>query len=201
MNGYEAKNFAKRFTREPSEVLCFWQGQSFKKSSPEFKKLIKQILEAKSKTYDGKIFKFAGYDISSVNSFILALKSDNPEFQKQLMLVSEDKVKEISKNIKPRYCPRTLYWNGKTFTRDSEEYKKLLEEVYKTRYKHDYSFRQALRFAKKYTLEHSIGKNDIGDTVLTKNEFINILKNLQKNDKLKYKCFDYFKQILKCIFR
>lgn len=197
MNGFEAKEFSKRFKRRPEEVLCFWNGKAFTKSSPEFKQLIKQVLEAKNKTFDGQKFKFAGYDVSSVNSFIMGLKSNNPAVQKQLLLVPEADVRDVSKTIQPKYCPRTLYWKGKTFSRNSEDYKQLLGKVYKARYKKDSSFRKALRITKKSVLIHSKGKNDIGETVLTEKEFLKILKHLQNGDKFGYKCLDYLKCILK----
>ena len=195
MNGYDAKKASKGFKRQPSEVLCFWNGKTFSKSSPKFKQLLNEVLEAKAKTFNGQKFKFAGLDISSVKSFILGLKTNDKELQKQLLLVPEDEVREVSKTITPHYGPRTLYWNGKAFSRSSEEYNQLLDKVYNARYKQDFKFRTALRTTKNAVLEHSIGKNDIGETVLTKNEFLKKLNNLQNSDKFGYKCFDYLKSI------
>lgn len=199
MSGYDAKAFSKRFRREKSDILCFWNGVVYKKNSPEFRQLISEVLKAKEKTFNGKTFNFQGHEIASVNSFLLAVKSNNIEEQKKLFLVPDDKISEIAKSVKLHYTPRILYWNGESFSRDSEKYQNLLKKVYKARFDNDLEFRNAIRISKHFKLCHTIGKDDIGDTVLTRSEFINHIKSLEKYDTFIQKIKDFCPNVLKYI--
>ena len=197
MSGFEAKSKAKSIRRGNGEVMCFWQGKRFAKDSPEFKELLRALLIAKEKTFNGEYFIFNGRKISSVNSFILSLKVEDPVLQRQLALLPEENVKDVAKLIKPTYVARTLYWNGKTIKRDSAEYKELLRRIYKERFKNDAEFRKALRATDGFMLAHSVGKSSIYETVLTADEFVDMLQSAKVHDSSRLKFTDSFFKLFK----
>lgn len=77
-----------------------------------------------------------------------------------------------------------LYWQGKEFARESEEYQLLLNRAYNAIYQNA-GFRSALEASKPAILTHSIGKNDETRTVLTQTEFCGRLMKLRAGIKLK----------------
>lgn len=191
LNGFDAKKASKSIKRAKEDILLFWKGKSFRRDSDDFKNLLSNVINRKEKTPSATNFRYSGNDIASVNSFLLALKVKDPMEQKKVFSVSQENLKEVAKTIKPVYDTRTLYWMGKSFSRDSQEYKDLLTRVYTARYNQDAQFRRALRMTKNSILRHSIGKADIADTILTEKEFIRILKNLQKHDSFVLKSKDF----------
>ena len=201
MSGFEAKAMAKSIRRDNGDVMCFWKGKVFAKSSPEFKELITALLDAKDKTYNGKYFVFQGRKVASVNSFILSLKVKDPALQCRLAMLPESKVKEVARHIKPTYVARTLYWNGKPFSRDSVEYKQFLKRIYKERFNKDPEFRSALRSTDGFLLSHSVGKSSIYETVLTADEFVEMLQMAKVHDSSRLKFSDsllmIFRKLLK----
>ena len=76
-----------------------------------------------------------------------------------------------------------LYWNGKIYKRDSEEYQNLLNRAYNRLYENG-GFYKALCSTNGATLEHSIGKSKCSETVLTKQEFCSRLTYLRDRGKL-----------------
>lgn len=192
MSGFDAKKASKSIKRAKDDILLFWNHSAFRKDSPMFRQILAQVLEQKSKSANSTFFEFGNKTISSVNAFLLALKEKNPLIQQKVCSLPEEKLKEAAKNIRLNYDTRTLYWNGKSFKRDSQEYKDLLKRVYTERYKQDSLFRKALRATKDYVLVHSIGKNDINETILTAKEFTDILNELRGKDNFIYRTNDYF---------
>ena len=77
---------------------------------------------------------------------------------------------------------QTLYWQGKSFMRDSEEYQDLLDRAFEALSTNN-SFKKALLATGNATLTHSMGKSKIEETVLTKQEFCSRLMKLR--DRLK----------------
>lgn len=73
-----------------------------------------------------------------------------------------------------------LYWHDHCYRRESEEYKALLTRLYTEVYKQDEQLRKDIKKSTKFKLIHSIGNPDPCDTVLTENEFIELLEVLQK---------------------
>ena len=80
-----------------------------------------------------------------------------------------------------------LYWNGKLYNRYSEDYKKLLANVYETKYAYDAEYRDILQSTNGYNLTHKIGKSDKTDTVLTEEEFMEQLNILRDRHNIKTK--------------
>lgn len=107
---------------------------------------------------------------------------------------SEDMQKEVCKLVgymakkkgskKNWKTSQTLYWRGKSYKRDSQEYQDLLTKAF-DRLSTNKSFATAILSTGNSTLDHSIGNSDPSDTVLTRREFCRQLTRVR--DKLKSK--------------
>lgn len=71
-----------------------------------------------------------------------------------------------------------LYWNGKTYKRDSEEYKNLFNRAYNRLYTNE-KFRKVVEATNGSNIGHSIWKTKQSETVLIKQEFCSRLMYLQ----------------------
>lgn len=200
LSGFDAKKASKSFKRNKNDVMLFWEGKTFRKDSPEFKKLLNSVLKAKTTSKSDSAFEFAGKKIESVNAFLLALKEQNPIQQKQILQLPQDKLKEAAQKVKLVYDERVLYWQGKKISRNSQEYKNLLKRIFSARFNNDINFRNALRAAKNYMLVHTIGKTSTSDTILTEKEFVGLLKEMQGKDNFLIRAKDFvLTKILKLI--
>jgi hypothetical protein len=74
---------------------------------------------------------------------------------------------------------RKLYWRGKEFERSSTEYQDLLDRAFDALCKQSEKFRLALSATGNATIEHSMGKTDKAQTVLTQQEFCSRLTKLR----------------------
>ena len=74
---------------------------------------------------------------------------------------------------------QTLYWQGKSIKRDSDEYQDLLDKAFSELSKNE-GFKKALLATGSATLTHSIGKNDLHKTVLTQSEFCRRLTSIRE---------------------
>lgn len=195
LGGFDAKKASKSIKRAKEDMMMFWNGQSFRRDSKEYKELLKQVVALQEQN-PNQPFEFGGKKIASVNAFLLALKVQDPEKQKELCALPLDKVKEAAREIEPIYDSRTLYWKGKPIARTSNEYANLLEKLYVKRFKNDATFRDAIRESKHFHLIHSIGKQNPSETILTEKEFIGLLEKLQSKDNYFYKFKDFFTSVV-----
>ena len=74
---------------------------------------------------------------------------------------------------------QTLYWRGTPIKRDSKEYQELLDRAFDA-LSENTSFQRALLATNNATLTHSIGKNKITETVLTRQEFCQRLTKIRE---------------------
>ena len=119
---------------------------------------------------------------SSMEGFLQSLKFKNIDMQKYVCSLVGKTAKYKGKN-KPWWKTQTLYWQGKEYKRDSQEYQILLNRAYNALYKNE-GFKKALEASKPAILSHSIGKNNITETVLTQTEFISRLMKLRMGKEL-----------------
>lgn len=128
-------------------------------------------------------FVLDGVEIASMEGFLQSLKFKNEEMQKYVCSLIGRTAKFKGKD-KKWWKEQTLYWQGKEYKRDSEEYQILLNRAYNALYENE-SFKKALEASKPAILTHSIGKNDESRTVLTQAEFCGRLMKLRMGVKLK----------------
>ena len=113
----------------------------------------------------------------SMEGFLQSLKFQDKEMQKHIctLVGKKAKFKGSRKNWKKT---QTLYWQGTPLKRDSKEYQDLLDRAFEELSKNT-SFKKALLTTNNATLTHSIGKNKISETVLTRQEFISRLTRIR----------------------
>lgn len=115
---------------------------------------------------------------ASMEGFLQSLKFENPDMQAQVctLVGKQAKFKEKKKKW---WRTQTLYWRGKPIKRNSIEYQELLDRAFDALSKNT-SFQRALLATNNATLTHSIGKNKISETVLTKQEFCQRLTKIRE---------------------
>lgn len=74
-------------------------------------------------------FVFDGVRINSIEGFLQALKVKDTNTQEKLCALNGFEAKKASKAIKRTKNDILLFWNGKTFRKDSNQYKELLKKV------------------------------------------------------------------------
>ena len=123
-------------------------------------------------------FVIDGIECASMEGFLQSLKFSNPDMQAEVckLVGRAAKAKGANKNWRQK---QTLYWKGKAYKRDSDEYQKLLDKAYNQLAKNE-GFKKALLATGNATLTHSVGKKKISDTVLTSKEFTARLTKLRE---------------------
>ena len=123
-------------------------------------------------------FTIDGVECASMEGFLQSLKFSNPEMQKEVCKLVGRAAKFKGKK-KKWYRDQTLYWQGKTYKRDSDEYQELLDRAYDQLSKNE-GFRKALLATGNATFTHSMGKNKQSETVLTVKEFTSRLTKIRE---------------------
>ena len=123
-------------------------------------------------------FTIDGVECASMEGFLQSLKFSNPEMQKEVCKLVGRAAKFKGKK-KKWYRDQTLYWQGKPYKRDSNEYQELLDRAYDQLSKNE-GFRKALLATGNATFTHSMGKNKQSETVLTVKEFTSRLTKIRE---------------------
>lgn len=123
-------------------------------------------------------FTIDGVECASMEGFLQSLKFSNPEMQKEVCKLVGRAAKFKGKK-KKWYRDQTLYWQGRSYKRDSDEYQELLDRAYDQLSKNE-GFRKALLATGNATFTHSMGKNKQSETVLTVKEFTSRLTKIRE---------------------
>ncbi|MCD7780511.1 MAG: hypothetical protein LUH05_07565 [Candidatus Gastranaerophilales bacterium] len=126
-----------------------------------------------------KPFVFDDVYCSSMEGFLQSLKTKDVQEQRKTCLLYGGSARKKSSKYKNWKTEQKLYWNGKEYDRDSKEYEELLYNAYKKCYEQNDIFKEALSSTKNLTLTHKDGKIDKDSTIITQEEFINILTKLR----------------------
>lgn len=126
-------------------------------------------------------FVIDGVQCNSMEGFLQSLKFSNPDMQKEVCSLVGKAAKFKGKK-KKWYRDQMLYWQGEIYPRDSQAYQDLLDRAFNALATNE-SFRKALLATGNATLTHSIGKNKINETVLTRQEFCSRLMNIRERIK------------------
>lgn len=123
-------------------------------------------------------FTIDGVKCASMEGFLQSLKFSSIEMQKHICTLVGIKAKRAGakKNWKRN---QILFWQGKEYARNSQEYQNLLDRAYNELAKNR-KFKKVLLATNNAILTHSIGKNKISDTVLTEREFCKRLTALRE---------------------
>lgn len=123
-------------------------------------------------------FVFNGVECGSMEGLLQSFKFSNPEMQKEICKLIGKKAKFAGKK-KKWWKTQILYWQGKEYKRDSEEYQELLDKAFEALSKNE-AFKKALLATGNSTLTHSMGKTKIETTVLTSREFCSRLMKIRE---------------------
>ncbi len=118
-----------------------------------------------------------GVECNSMEGFLQSLKFSSPDMQREVCKLVGKAAKFRGKK-KKWFRTQTLYWQGKEYKRDSDEYQKLLDKVFDA-LAENVSFQKALLATKDSVLTHSIGKRNQSETVLTVQEFTSRLYRIR----------------------
>ena len=122
-------------------------------------------------------FVLDGVEIASMEGFLQSLKFSNSEMQRHICTLVGFKAK-VAGREKKWFRTQTLYWQGKEYKRDSDDYQDLLDRAYAALFQNE-GFRRALLSTCDAVLTHSIGKTSQRVTVLTRSEFCGRLMRLR----------------------
>lgn len=123
-----------------------------------------------------------GVECFSIEGFLQALKHRDIDLQKQYCVLNGAKAHYVgnhSKGCREWLKTQTLWWQGKEYKRDSEEYINLIKRAYKARFDASPEFRKALQDSLGYTLTHNNGYDDPTKTLLTVKEFLDCMESLR----------------------
>ena len=123
-----------------------------------------------------------GVECASMEGFLQSLKFESVDMQKYVCTLVGKAAKKKGRNKNWRQ-KQELYWKGKSYKRDSDEYQNLLNRAY-NKLSENTGFQKALQATNGCVLEHSIGKSKSSETVLTKQEFCSRLTYLRDKGKL-----------------
>ena len=119
-----------------------------------------------------------GVECNSMEGFLQSLKFSNPEMQREVCKLVGKAAKFKGKK-KKWWRTQTLYWQGVEIARSSQEYQDLLDRAFDALAQNN-GFRAALLATGNSVLTHSIGKNKITETVLTRQEFCSRLTKIRE---------------------
>lgn len=123
-------------------------------------------------------FTFRGRAFCSIESLLQGMKFEGIEKQDKVFGLVGKAAKRKGKKSK-WYLRQTLYWQGEPMKRDSAEYRNLVEEAFRA-LSLNRDFRKALLATGDRTLYHTMGKSDPTRTILTEEEFCEILTSIRK---------------------
>ena len=124
-------------------------------------------------------FLFEDINIRSMEGFLQSLKTSNREEQIHICSLAGKEAKKAGLAV-AGFDGKHLYWQGETIDRFSEQYHVLVRRAYHARFEQDDLFRKALMETRNKQLLHTIGNNDPKNTILTIDEFIGFLRELQE---------------------
>ena len=122
-------------------------------------------------------FVMDGVECASMEGFLQSLKFKDVPMQIHVCTLVGLAAKFRGKK-KRWWVNQTLYWQGKFFKRDSQEYQDLLDRAFAALSQNE-GFQKALLATNNAVLTHSIGKTDSSHTVLTQQEFTSRLTRIR----------------------
>lgn len=124
-------------------------------------------------------FRFDGVVCGSMEGFLQSLK--HKEKDKQLQLCSMKGGNARKHTVTSWQTDQIVWWKGVAIDRQSEEYQKLIRRAYQAMFDQSERFRAALMSTRGITLTHTSGEKDPFRTILTEQEFCQILTELRDN--------------------
>lgn len=127
--------------------------------------------------YTERHFIFDQVECHSIEGVLQSLKCPDAAVQKEICLLVGGWAGKAGKAYDWRQ-DQTLYWQGKPYQRQSEDYAKLLDRLYDAVFQQDAGFRADLESLRGQRIDHRMGLTNPAETVLTRMEFVRELQRL-----------------------
>ena len=124
-------------------------------------------------------FRFEGMVCGSMEGFLQSLKYQDRDKQRQICSMKGGNARKRSVNS--WQTDQVVWWKGEAYDRQSEDYQKLIRRAYGAMFEQSERFRAALMQTRGTTLIHSSGEANPYKTILTPQEFCQILTDLRDN--------------------
>ena len=124
-------------------------------------------------------FTFDGVQCGSMEGFLQSLKQQDSNKQRQICAM---KGRNAKRATTARWqADQIVWWKGIAIDRQSEDFQQLLRHAYQAMFDQSERFRAALMATRGMKLYHSRGKSDPFKTILTEQEFCQILTDLRES--------------------
>ena len=124
-------------------------------------------------------FRFDGMICGSMEGFLQSLKQKDKDKQRQICSMKGGNARKHS--VSSWQTDQIVWWKGYAYDRQSEEYQILIRRAYQAMFDQSERFRAALMQTRGITLIHSSGEDSPYKTILTKQEFCQILTEIRDN--------------------
>lgn len=178
-------------------ISCIWfiiDGFVFQKYGFMFRNLVVKFMVWRGKavdvwsksTYPANVlsnlynngFIFDGVICNSMEGFLQSLKQKDSVKQRQICGLEGKEAKKMS-SVEWQNN-QIVYWKGQAINRQSEMYLQLVRRAYRAMLEQNKRFSTALMATQSKRLYHSRGEKNPYKTILTEQEFCNILTELRK---------------------
>ncbi len=124
-------------------------------------------------------FRFDGVVCGSMEGFLQSLKQQEKSKQLQICQMKGGNARKHS--VTSWQTDQIVWWKGQAYDRQSENYQKLIRRAYQAMFDQSERFRAALMQTRGITLIHSSGESNPFKTILTEQEFCQILTEMRDN--------------------
>lgn len=124
-------------------------------------------------------FCFDGVECGSMEGFLQSLKQKNIDEQFRICRMSGKNAKRMT--VSSWQADQTVWWKGQPVGRQSDGFRQLVSRAYQAMFDQNECFRTALMSTCGMALYHSKGETDPRKTILTEQEFCDILTALRAN--------------------
>ena len=124
-------------------------------------------------------FQFDGVCCGSMEGFLQALKYQDQDKQQQICSMKGGEARKQSN--KQWQTDQIVWWKGEAYDRQNEEYQKLLRRAYQAMFDQNEQFKAALMSTRDIVLIYSCGEENAYKTIITEQEFCQILMEIRDN--------------------
>jgi hypothetical protein len=131
--------------------------------------------------WEAYTFVIDGVTCNSMEGVLQAVKATDLETQAKLCAMTGKQAHSQGQNYNQWKNTQMLYWQNRVYPRESTQYQELLMRAYQALNDQVPAFSANLKATIPLVLTHTIGKSNHYDTVLTKEEFCDILTTIRLN--------------------
>lgn len=123
-------------------------------------------------------FRFDGVVCGSMEGFLQSLKQRDPQKQRQVCSMKGRKARKMTTT--GWQTDQIVWWKGKAIDRQGDEFLPLVRQAYEAMFAQSDRFRTALMATRGMKLYHTRGERNRYKTILTEQEFCELLTTLRE---------------------